>query len=48
MASAPDERLYRRVRHLPFAIASTRRKLRRLEDEAISLGLKDLVERKSS
>ncbi len=48
MASHPDERLYRRVRHLPFAIAATRRKLRRLEEEALSLGLSDLVERKSS
>lgn len=48
MASHPDERLYRRVHHLPFAITATRRKLRRLEEEALSLGLSGLVERKSS
>jgi hypothetical protein len=48
MASHPDERLYRRVRHLPFAIAATRRKLRRLEQEALQLGLSDLVDRNPS
>lgn len=48
MASHPDERLYRRVRHLPFAIASTRRKLCRLEQEARQLGLSDLVDRNPS
>lgn len=48
MASDPQERLYRRVQHLPFAIASTRRKLARLEEEALQLGLKDLVDRKPS
>ena len=40
---AATRRLEYRVNYLPFQIDSTRRKLARLEAEAMQLGLRDLV-----
>lgn len=44
MSSA--EALYRRVYHLPAQLERARKRVRQLENEAVRLGLRDLVEQK--